>query len=80
MVQICDKVITFTRQLRIQVGAVGLTEQFFDARQRIGGTLVQLSRQLQSFAQSLTRFAQAIDHTQTVQTLGADALAQQQEL
>ena len=48
VVQIFDKIIALTRELRVQAAAIGVAEQLFDAGQRVGGAGVELFAQIQS--------------------------------
>ena len=80
VVQVFDKLIALTRQLRVQAAAISVTEQLFDAGQRVRRSGVELFAQFQGLLQGQTCIREAIDHTQLLQALGADALTAHQQL
>ena len=78
--QVFDKVITFLAELLMQRCAIGFVEEFFDAGQCVGRTLVQFAGHCERCSEGLAWLAQAVDHAQLVQALGTYTVSQHQEL
>ena len=53
VVQIFDKLIALTLQLRVQAAAIRVAEQLLDAGQCVGGACIELFAQIQSLLQGV---------------------------